>query len=143
MIGTVISLFDYSGNAVRDWARAGYDCHCFDICHDKAPQVEIVGNGRITYHQANLNYNGIGWLKTATIAEQASGQKVLFAWPPCEDMTVSGNRHKAGTRARDPLFQWKAMRRATRSAGWLQRQTGQLTNDTCLRRPQRQPQPAH
>lgn len=114
--GTVISLFDFSGIAVRDWARAGYDCHCFDICHDRFPRIEVFGNGRITYHQADLNYNGTGWIKAANIASNATGQKVLFSWPPCEDMTVSGNRHKAAKRAADPLFQWKAFRRATRSA---------------------------
>lgn len=115
MLGTVISLFDYSGNAVRDWARAGYDCHCFDICHPRT-LIEQVGKGAITYHPSNLNHDGDGWLQVCQIASEATGRKVLFAWPPCEDMTVSGNRHKASKRAADPLFQWKAMRRATRSA---------------------------
>lgn len=115
MIGTVISLFDYSGNAVRDWARAGYHCWCFDIDHTETC-VEIVGAGRITYCHADLNHNGAGWSLVCRIASDAVGHKVLFAWPPCEDMTVSGNRHKAAKRARDPLFEWRAMRRATRSA---------------------------
>jgi len=84
--------------------------------HGAEPRVEIVGNGRITYHHADLNHDGTGWLKAAFLAAKAIGQKILFAWPPCEDMTVSGNRHKAAKRAKDPLFQWKAMRRATRSA---------------------------
>jgi len=114
--GTVVSLFDYSGNAVRDWARAGYDCHCLDIVHSDPPRIEIVGNGRITYHRADLNHDGSGWKTATQLAAAATGHKVLFAWPPCEDMTVSGNRHKAAKRAADPLFQWKAMRRATRSA---------------------------
>lgn len=121
MIGTVISLFDYSGNAVRDWAQAGYDCHCFDICHDRYQRVEHVGAGVITYHHADLNHNGTGWIKAAVIAQAAIGRKVLFAWPPCEDLTVSGNRHKAAKRQADPLFQWKAMRRATRSAALARR----------------------
>lgn len=116
MNGTVISLFDYSGNAVRDWARAGYDCHCFDIVHDEESRIEFVGSGRITYHHANLNYDGSGWVKVCKVASMASGHKVLFAWPPCEDMTISGNRHLEKKRQEDPLFQWKAMRRATRSA---------------------------
>lgn len=114
--GTVISLFDYSGNAVRDWARAGYDCYCFDIVHGRLPRIERVGSGRINYFYADLNHDGSGWSVVATIAARAVGQKILFAWPPCEDMTVSGNRHKADKRAKDPKFQWKAMRRATRSA---------------------------
>lgn len=114
--GTVLSLFDYSGNAVRDWAAVGYDCHCLDIVHGTGPRIESVGAGTITYHHADLNHTGAGWVLAASIAAAASGHKVLFAWPPCEDMAVSGNRHKAGKRAADPTFQWKAMRRATRSA---------------------------
>lgn len=114
--GTVISLFDYSGNAVRDWAEAGFDCHCFDIVHPDEGAYEIVGDGLITYHQADLNHDGSGWTVASRIAAEATGNKILFAWPPCEDMTVSGNRHKAAKRVADPKFQWKAMRRATRSA---------------------------
>lgn len=116
MKGTILSLFDYSGTAVRDWARDGFECHCFDIVHAQPPRTEKVGEGSVTYHHADLNHRGTGWHKVATIAEAAGGKRILFAWPPCEDMTVSGNRHKAKKREEDPLFQWKAMRRATRSA---------------------------
>lgn len=121
MIGTVISLFDYSGNAVRDWARAGYDCHCLDISHPPGPRLEVVGNGQITYWHSDLNFNGAGWLIASAVARKAVGRRVLFAWPPCEDMAISGNRHKAGKRAADPAFQWKAARRATRSAALARR----------------------
>lgn len=114
--GTVISLFDYSGTAVRDWAAAGYDCHCLDIVHGTEPRVERVGAGSITYWHADLNHDGAGWATASRLAAAATGEKTLFAWPPCEDMTVSGNRHKAAKRAADPRFQWRAMRRATRSA---------------------------
>lgn len=116
MPGTVLSLFDYSGNAVRDWACAGYVCHCLDIVHRDGPRVEIAGNGVITYWHADLNYNGAGWVIANALAARATGKRILFAWPPCEDMAVSGNRHKAEKRQADPLFQWKAARRATRSA---------------------------
>ena len=27
----IISLYDYTGEAVRPWAEAGYDCYCYDI----------------------------------------------------------------------------------------------------------------
>jgi len=118
--GTVLSLFDHSGNAVRDWARAGYECHCLDLAHD-GTRVEIVGNGRITRHPADLDPAAPGWALAAALARGATGRKVLFAWPPCEDMAISGNRHKAAKRARDPHFQWRAMRRATRSAALARR----------------------
>ena len=30
----VLSLYDYTGVAVKPWAEAGYQCYCFDIQHD-------------------------------------------------------------------------------------------------------------
>ena len=30
----VISLYDYTGEALKPWAEAGYTCHAFDIQHD-------------------------------------------------------------------------------------------------------------
>lgn len=117
MLGTVISLFDHSAIAVRPWAAKGYDCYCFDILHTPGEAVsEVVGNGRVTYVHADLNHDGWGWRLVAAVARAATSRKMLFAWPPCEDMTVSGNRHLAAKRQKDPRFQWKAKRRATRAA---------------------------
>ena len=36
----VISLYDYTGEALRPWAEAGYTCHAFDIQHDEAGWVD-------------------------------------------------------------------------------------------------------
>lgn len=124
MPGTVISLFDHSGIACQPWARIGYECYCFDVQHPLAPRCETIGNGRIWYVHANLNHDAWGWSLVQRIIDLfATGKRFMFAWPPCEDMTVSGNRHKARKRAADPLFQWKAARRATRSAA-LARKNG-------------------
>ena len=30
----IISLYDYTGEAVKPWAEAGYECFCYDIQHD-------------------------------------------------------------------------------------------------------------
>jgi hypothetical protein len=59
--GTVISLFDHSGVAVRDWARIGYRCFCFDKLHATRPRTEVVGNGSITFLQADLDPKAWGW----------------------------------------------------------------------------------
>lgn len=111
MRGTVISLFDHSGAAVRPWAERGFDCYCFDILHTERHQ-----SGRVQYVPADLDPGASGWLTVASVARHAIGHKVLFAWPPCENMTVSGNRHLAKKRAADPDFQITAARRATLSA---------------------------
>ena len=32
--GIVLSLYDFTGEACRPWAEAGYTCYAFDIQHD-------------------------------------------------------------------------------------------------------------
>ena len=34
MKNVVISLYDFTGVAVRPWAEEGYECYCFDIQHE-------------------------------------------------------------------------------------------------------------
>lgn len=50
MTPAVISLCDLTGNAVKPWAEAGYDCFCVDIQHSiRCDRVVQVGAGRIHY----------------------------------------------------------------------------------------------
>lgn len=53
----VISLYDFTGEAVRPWAEAGYKCYCYDIQHDyDGPYpIEYVGLGEIHYLYADLH----------------------------------------------------------------------------------------
>jgi len=109
--GTVISLFDFSAEAVKPWAEAGYACYCLDLLHPHTT-IEEVG---INLIHADLDLGGSGWIMARRIAREAihrPGIRVLMAWPPCEDMTTSGNRHLAVKRAKDPNFQRKAAARA-------------------------------
>lgn len=81
MIGRVLSFCDISGNMVRDWAAAGYECICYDTQHSiRAEQVEPVGPGVIRYVWADVR--GLD-------AEDADA---AFAFPPCTDVAVSGAR---------------------------------------------------
>ena len=49
--GTVVSLCDLTGNMVRPWADAGFDCLCIDTQHSiRADRTE----GRITYRWADV-----------------------------------------------------------------------------------------
>lgn len=44
---SVISLYDFTGTAMRPWANAGHDCFCFDIQHSEVrPRMEHHGSGR-------------------------------------------------------------------------------------------------
>lgn len=107
MTGTVVSLFDHSGVAVRPWADRGYECFCLDILHD-----EYREDSGVTFIPADLDPGAAGWLTAASILRNATGHKVLFAWPPCDDLTGSGAKHFAKKAAEDPGFQARAARRA-------------------------------
>ena len=74
----VVSLFDLTGNMVRPWADAGFLCYCVDIQH---PQGE--------HRQGNIVHVGADvreWLPPF------GPIKILFAFPPCTHVAVSGAR---------------------------------------------------
>lgn len=77
MTGLVLSLFDLTGNMVRPWAEAGYECLCVDIQTDEPRTV-----GGITWVGSDIRQ----WLPPRR--EYAA----VFAFPPCTDQAVSGAR---------------------------------------------------
>lgn len=79
--GVVLSLFDHSGNMVRPWARAGYECICVDVQHDGTSE-EPVGDGIIYFVEADIRE----YLPPRTNFE------MVFAFPPCTNLAVSGAR---------------------------------------------------
>jgi len=103
----VISLYDFTGAALRPWAKAGYDCYAYDIQHDKDNPVVTLfpSGGSISYIHSDLHnpYVLVG-------LQEHHKEKVAFlmGWPVCTDMAVSGARHFAAKGKKDPLFQQKA-----------------------------------
>jgi len=74
----VVSLFDLTGSMIEPWAAAGFLCYCVDIQHHMGEHRE----GNIIRVGADVRE----WLPPyATI-------DVLFAFPPCTDVAVSGRR---------------------------------------------------
>ena len=53
----VISLYDYTGEALKPWAEAGYICFAYDIQHTERTEM-FDGGGRITYKYADLHNIG-------------------------------------------------------------------------------------
>lgn len=82
MSGIVVGLFCKTGNMVRPWAEAGYDCVCYDISHER-PHIEGVGRGQIMFVPFDLMHQ-----------KPRVGGKVafVFAEPPCTHLAVSGAR---------------------------------------------------
>ena len=116
MGGVIISLYDYTGEALKPWAEAGYTCYAFDIQHDKNSVVldHFEGGGILRYAHADLHdYETIVDLK-----HTFEGENVVFgmAFPVCTDMAVSGAAHFKRKAERDPLFQIKAVSYAMRCA---------------------------
>ena len=112
----VISLYDYTGEALKPWAEAGYTCHAFDIQHSFVePEVQAFDSGgSITYNFADLHdYN---WLNA--IQDEFS-DKVIFgmAFPVCTDLAVSGAAWFKKKAEADPLFQQRAAQHAIDCAG--------------------------
>jgi len=111
----VISLYDYTGEALIPWAKAGYQCFAFDIQHDepfdRCTNVESFDSGgSISYCYADLH--NIGTLDKIhdSFDDLVGHNSVAFAmaFPVCTDMAVSGAAHFKRKRERDPLFQRKA-----------------------------------
>ena len=106
--GIVISLYDFTGEALKPWAEAGYTCHAFDIQHDEAGWVDrFDGGGSIRFHKSDLhNYGNIVALK-----EAFEDKNVVFgmAFPVCTDMAVSGAAHFKRKAEANPSFQDEAV----------------------------------
>lgn len=105
--GLVLSLYDYTGEAVRPWAKAGYECHCYDIQHDDSKVVYFEGGGSIHFKQADL-HSIDNMLDLCDIYKTCD---VLFgmAFPVCTDMAVSGAAHFKAKAEADPHYQDKAV----------------------------------
>lgn len=101
----VVSLYDYTGEAVKPWANAGYECFCYDIQHSYTPTRIKHGKGYINYIRMNLhhapNFDDL-WFKHRGYAA------FLMAFPVCTDLAVSGAAHFERKRKADPAFQTKA-----------------------------------
>lgn len=99
--GKIISLFDYTGIMVKPWADAGYECWCFDGQHPEGVTVE-----------GNIRKVGM-WFTPDHSSEQlaeivklvGSGVKMVFGFPDCTHLAVSGAAHFKKKLAENPNIQ--------------------------------------
>lgn len=113
----VLSFYDYTGEAVRPWAEAGYHGICYDIQHPTTKRVErLPSGGKIEYVHADL-HDPTTW-DTLAIQWRPAGRSVamIFGFPVCTDLAVSGAKHFERKRQADPDFQIKAANHAKRIA---------------------------
>lgn len=74
----VVSLFDYTCNIVAPWSEAGFTCYCVDLRHPPG----MTRDGNLIRVGADVRE----WLPTYAPV------RILFAFPPCTDVAVSGAR---------------------------------------------------
>lgn len=100
MRNMVLSLCDLTGNAVAPWVEAGYEAFLVDPQHGTTRT-----EGRITRFAGTIED------AMPAIGELIRGNRVaiVFGWPPCTDMAVSGARWFESKRAKDAMFQAKAV----------------------------------
>jgi len=121
--GIVLSLYDFTGEACRPWAEAGYTCYAFDIQHDPDDEEypDFMGprnSGTISYIHADLhNHETLN-----AIQDEFSDQHVVFgmAFPVCTDMAVSGAAWFKKKAAANPCFQEEAVRHAVDCADFFE-----------------------
>lgn len=78
--GVVLSLCDFSGNMVRPWVEAGYECWCVDLQHPP---------GYVSKHRGIVRV-GADILEWELFRPQ--DYAIVFAFPPCTHLAVSGAR---------------------------------------------------
>ena len=108
----VISLYDFTGEALKPWAEAGYTCYAFDIQHpkDKVVKDHFDSGGIIRYAHADLH----DFSTHSNLFFSFSGRKVAFgmAFPVCTDLAVSGAAWFKKKAEADPFFQEAAVSHA-------------------------------
>jgi hypothetical protein len=109
--GIVLSLYDFTGEALKPWAEAGYCCYAFDIQHPAIGKRDTFeGGGYIEYIQLDLWQ----WYNIKALHNWFKEENVVFgmAFPVCTDLAVSGAAHFARKRKADPEFQIRASNHA-------------------------------
>ena len=106
--GLIISLCDRTGNMLRPWVEAGYDCWAVDIQHSIRREREKDGIRFI-------------WGDVRTWSPKCHmGLKMVFAFPPCTHVAVSGARdfrNKGTAMLRDSLEMFSSCEHAGRWSG--------------------------
>jgi hypothetical protein len=82
----VLSLYDFTGEALKPWAQAGYECYAYDIQHDDQLIESFKGGGSIQYLHADLH----SYETICAMYDGFKDQRVSFAmaFPVCTDMAV-------------------------------------------------------
>lgn len=105
------SLFDGSGIMGLPWAEAGHRVVCFN--------ADDGDHGSYSKLNAKVLHDNISfvnaWIDNTFIRKSIDGlygptPDIVFAFPPCTDLAVSGAAHFARKAEQNPAFQFNAVR---------------------------------
>jgi len=100
---TVVSLFDESGNMGRPWAERGAAVYCFDT-QNKNTVKHTDGGGIMFFFDNDLNDDAV-----IQNIHEIVRPDIIFGFPPCTDLAVSGAAHFENKRIKDVNFQINAV----------------------------------
>jgi hypothetical protein len=96
----VISLFDLTGVAVQPWAKT-HTVFCFDMQHP---------DGMLVYpHRRTVGGDASTWAEPIAAIFAAYDVSIIFGFPPCTDLAISGNRWRVAKAAANPRYIEEAM----------------------------------
>jgi len=96
-----VFLYDYTGIVAQPWLDAGYECWSFDAQHH--------GRWEGLHRKAGAQFDPDDKLDSARyVARMVGSADLVFGFPPCTDLAVSGARHFAAKAERNPMFQAEA-----------------------------------
>ena len=102
----VLSLFDLTGAMVEPWIKDDYQCFIFDIQH---PDVSIPDQLEAGANPVKVSGDYQDWNLIIGRLVQDYTVEMLFSFPPCTDLAVSGASHFSKKLMIDPLYRQKAM----------------------------------
>jgi hypothetical protein len=102
----VLSLFDLTGAMVEPWIKDGYQCFIFDIQH---PDISIPDQLEAGTNPVKVSGDYQDWNLIIGRLVQDWKVEMIFSFPPCTDLAVSGASHFAKKLMVDPLYRQKAM----------------------------------
>lgn len=97
----VVSLFDESGNMGRCWAEKGAIVYCFDT--QNKGTVVPVGKGWMYFLNQDLSLE-----ESIEDISEIYQPDIIFGFPPCTDLAVSGSMHFKNKASKNPNFQLEA-----------------------------------
>lgn len=101
-MAVVISLFDEPGNMGRPWAEKGDMVYCIDILNKPRAEPTEAGGWIIWLGWDLMDDENIQRLVTFR-------PDIIFGFPPCTDLAVSGSMHFKDKRQKNPDFQKNAV----------------------------------